>query len=183
MTDLTPALTPDCETWKSVVGYEGVYEVSSFGRVRRPACLDSIGRPRFARMMKLTDNGRGYLSVSLCKNAVAVSARVHTLVAAAFLGMRSGELVVNHIDGNKQNNRASNLEYITQAENEAHANRLGLKAKGERHGRSVIGPDAVRAIRDLYAKGSTPTEISRVYGLHPEHILKIARRKMWKSVA
>jgi len=118
------------EEWKPIKGYEGLYEVSSFGHVRS---VDRVrifknGRKRFfpGKIIKpYPCTNTGYLMVGLKGGVKPVCASVHRLVAAAFLGV--SELQVNHIDGDKQNNHVENLEYTTQSENMLHAYRLGLE--------------------------------------------------------
>jgi hypothetical protein len=96
------------EIWKPVVGYEGLYEVSNFGRVKsihRYHCNNEI-------IMKTSYRVRGgYECVILCKNNKKKSKRVHRLVAEAFIPNPSGLPIINHKDENPRNNRVSNLEW------------------------------------------------------------------------
>lgn len=122
------------EIWKPVVGHEGSYEVSNLGRVRsldRDITIQtrwgmSATRSLKGRVLRHTDNGTGYLQVQLCDSAGRHPMLVHRLVAAAFVGRADGREFVNHIDGNKTNNTAANLEWCTRTENmlHAHANYL-----------------------------------------------------------
>lgn len=121
--------------WKAIEGYEGYYEVSDTGLVR------SLDREIFARngvtyhrrgnLMKQTKgrgrNGDGYLVVNLRKQNTTRVVCVHTLVAKAFLPNPGNLPTVNHKDGNKENNFASNLEWATYGENNAHALQTGLR--------------------------------------------------------
>lgn len=116
------------ERWKPVVGYEDHYSVSNLGRIRR----DKQSRGAQAGyILKQSFLGKKikfhYFKVSLVKNGVQTTHLVHQLVAYAFLGSKpSPKHCVNHIDGNKQNNQPSNLEYLTLAENNKHAQKLGI---------------------------------------------------------
>ena len=102
------------EVWKDVVGYEGLYQVSNFGKVRSLA----YGKKR---ILKQQERQHGYLSVCLYgrggnkRNFRQVS--VHRLVAEAFISNPMSLPEVNHIDENKQNNAATNLEWVTHKEN------------------------------------------------------------------
>lgn len=120
--------------WKTIKGYEGLYEVSNDGRVRRLRFIN--GRHNFEKIKesKQTLNTWGYMTVNLCKNGKSNTKRVHRLVAEAFLG--ESNLQIDHIDGNKQNNNLSNLEYVTPKENTNRAWRKGL-AKNTEHQREI----------------------------------------------
>lgn len=98
-----------CEVWKPIKGYEGLYEVSNYGNVKSLFNSEKILHP--------TDNGSGYLTINLRKDGKRKSFYIHRLVASAFVGNPNNVNVVNHLDFNKFNNRASNLEWVTQKEN------------------------------------------------------------------
>jgi hypothetical protein len=116
-------------TWAEIKGYEGLYQVSSFGIVRSlPRIIKQGSRVVRVNGKTLTqcNDGRGYRIVVLSKNGVHKSIRVHRLVADAFLSNPENKSEVNHIDGNKENNKVSNLEWATRSENMAHAFMTGL---------------------------------------------------------
>ncbi len=126
------------EEWKVVPGYDGRYEVSSLGRIRSYANARWGNRPN-AKIMKVKQIPVGYLQVNLCKpkgGGKAVSGLIHRLVAEAFIPNPDNLPVVNHKDGNKTNNRADNLEWVTASENSFHAVRTGLK-KPSQHQKEV----------------------------------------------
>lgn len=112
------------EEWKDVNGYEGMYQVSSFGRVRSVDRVvkhnDSYRRIK-GRDIVLRNHGCGYKMVNLWKNNNVRIAYVHRLVAEAFIPRVLGKNEVNHIDNNKSNNNVENLEWCTQSENVTHA--------------------------------------------------------------
>ena len=123
------------EIWKDIEGYEGLYQVSNLGNVkslRKRIDKGKCHRYFDEKILKPIETNRGYLRVKLCKNRKIKKTRVHRLVAEAFI--KRPELEVNHIDGNKKNNKAENLEWVTQKENKQHAWITGLyHKKGEKH--------------------------------------------------
>ena len=106
--------------WKPVKGYEGLYEVSSDGRVRGIDRLDSIGRRCKGIERKQFIVGDGYLQVRLNKDGVAKGYGVHRLVAIAFRDNPEDKREVNHINCDKLDNRVENLEWVTPSENQRH---------------------------------------------------------------
>lgn len=109
------------EIWKDVPNYEGLYQVSNLGRVK------SNHNTRYHKPKILTNIPRnGYVSVILCKNKSQKNVFVHRLVAECFVPNPENKPCVNHIDGNKSNPCASNLEWCTQKENISHAINAGL---------------------------------------------------------
>jgi len=128
------------EVWKDIKGYEGLYQVSNFGRVKSVERIVTYGDRHHTvkeKMKKPTLKKRrnkaggkyvddGYLVVALYKNNKAKMEYVHRLVAEAFIPNPENKETVNHIDGNKQNNQVSNLEWSTYTENNYHAFETGL---------------------------------------------------------
>ena len=128
------------EIWKDIPGYEGLYQVSSFGDVK------SLGRIMLNRgkypfltkekLLNTTNNKKGYLNVYLTKNKKKRTFAVHQLVAMAFLnhipdGMN---VIVNHIDNNKLNNHFSNLELVSNRYNSScHKTNPGVKILKDRN--------------------------------------------------
>ena len=118
------------EIFKTVKGYEGLYEVSDLGRVKSLARKSLIGRNLQEKIMKIPLNPRGYPSISLSKDGKVKLRTIHQLVAEAFLGHEPNgmKLIVNHIDFDKTNNNANNLEIVTQRKN---TNKKHLKSSSE----------------------------------------------------
>ena len=126
--------------WKAIRGYEGYYEVSDLGEVRS---LDRVvteksgkhqGKRRFLKgsNMKLTESkgnnrNQGYYVVNLHKDHKTQVIPVHILVARTFIPNPDNLPTVNHKDGNKHNNFASNLEWVSYADNNIHALHTGLR--------------------------------------------------------
>lgn len=114
-------------TWRQVPGYEGLYEVSSDGRVRSVEHVtNGVRKPSKELAVKVYKSHR-YARVRLYKNMKSRDWMVHRLVAMAFVPNPDNKPQVNHIDGNKLNNKADNLEWCTQAENNRHAIDTGLQ--------------------------------------------------------
>ena len=143
-----------CE-WRAVVGYENVFEVSKCGKVRR------IKSAKGAQL-KLTIHSRGYLQVGLCYKNKAKTNLVHRLVAMAWVeGDHS--LSVNHKDGNKLNNHADNLEWISLADNTRHQHKTGLSSKVTRYKPSKIMPSDYPLIVERLKKGEQRKTIAADY--------------------
>lgn len=113
------------EIWKPVKSFEGIYAVSDLGRVKGVSRITSDGKK--LREKLLTPSSGRYPSVDLWKCGVSYNKLVSRLVAEAFIPNPTNLPEVNHIDGNKQNNYASNLEWSTSSDNIRHAISSGLK--------------------------------------------------------
>lgn len=107
------------EIWKDVSGFEGLYQVSNFGRVRSL----KFGKEK---MMEGGITNKGYLQVTLSLNGRVKRYQVHRLVADVFISNPNNLPQVNHIDGNKTNNNVENLEWVTAKQNIHHAWNAGL---------------------------------------------------------
>lgn len=112
----------DIELWKPIEGYEGLYEISNLGRVKRLEryTYDSIGRKQSFKEMLIKlhkDSNHYYLKVNLYKNGVGKPFYIHRLVYETFVGEIPEGMQVNHIDENKENNRVDNLNLMTPSQN------------------------------------------------------------------
>lgn len=109
------------EIWKDIKNYDGIYQISNKGRVKR---IDKFSKKlEHGCFLKPNITDKGYLSVKLIKNTFFV----HKLICEAFLGERPVGLQINHKDCDKKNNSVENLEYVTQTQNMQHAKKNGLR--------------------------------------------------------
>lgn len=112
------------EIWKDISGYEGYYQVSNLGRIKSLdrkewMSINNCFKIRKGRILKQTSDKDGYLFVTLSKNSISNTAKIHQYVAIAFLGHKPDgfKIVVDHINHNKKDNRLKNLRLITSREN------------------------------------------------------------------
>lgn len=115
------------EIRRAIPGYEGIYEISNLGRVYSVPRLSKNGNQCGGYYLKLQQYSNGYQFVHLTKDGITKQFLVHRLVAESFLQPQDNRCEVNHIDGDKHNNKASNLEWCTRSENCKHAVENGLK--------------------------------------------------------
>ena len=163
------------EVWKDIPGIP-FYQASSLGKIRSLTRIIRM-RGRWGWMQRTFEgrnlaacqNSHGYLQVSVGNPAKCFV--VHDLVARAFHGCRDGKLQVNHRDGDKDNNRPENLEYVTSTENNHHALGSGLRV-------AKILDDQLEEIRSLHGTMSLRA-IGRKYGIHHSYVryLLDGRRK------
>jgi len=168
--------------WKPVVGLEHAYAVSKAGRVlslsRRVKIRGGKYRLKQANYLKPQRLPNGYYSVHLCGKLQYV----HRLVAKAFVPNPDGKPEVNHKDGNKSNNRSSNLEWVTRKGNAAHAKANDLYAHSGKTGRSKLSPSDVRAIRSRLGKGDSQQKIADDFDVSQVLIYKIKHHLIWNKV-
>lgn len=137
------------EIWKDVVGYEGYYEVSNIGRVRRVSRyitgVNGVTRFWRGRILKQTTTQDGYLRCILSKNGVSNNKRTHRLVAESFIENQENHPVINHKDENPANNHVDNLEWCSISYNNSYGTRTnratnseGFKDRTERHKKAVL---------------------------------------------
>ena len=120
------------EEWRQVAGYEGLYTVSNQGKVYSVPRRDSGNVSRGGFLLKHQKDRYGYEYVILSKNGVRKHEKVHRLVGAAFCDGYSPEKEINHIDENKSNNAADNLEWVTPGQNVNHGTRNSRVADKQR---------------------------------------------------
>lgn len=117
------------EEWRSVIGYEGLYEVSNCGQIK------SLRKGALLTPHKIN----GYYVIRLCKNGKMKNHKVHRLVAIAFIPNPENKAFVDHIDTNRSNNRVENLRWVTRQEN--YDNPISQKRQKESVMRQVLQYD------------------------------------------
>lgn len=113
-------ITMDKEVWKDVQGYEGIYEISNFGRVKSVARTKKCGDMTLhykERIKSINKNAYGYPCVTLCKNGKSTARPIHILVATAFIDNPENKPHVDHINTDKSDYRIENLRWCTVKEN------------------------------------------------------------------
>jgi len=180
--ETTPAPTQQ-EIWKDIPGYEGLYKVSNLGNIKSLKRLFLHQGKRLLqineRILKPLVYKKGYPMVGIFKDGVTKKAYIHRLVAQTFIPNPENKQQVNHKDGNKQNNTASNLEWCTQSENIQHAFKTGLNKSGEEHPFSKLTELSVLEIR---SSTLNQRELSEAYGVQQSLISSIKMRKIWKNI-
>ncbi len=174
------------EIWKDIEGYKGIYQISNLGMVKSldrvihcPTYLSRVNEI----IMKQGWSWGGYRSVNLLDGLIRKKHLIHRLVGIAFVENKHDKKQVNHIDGNKENNNSSNLEWCTHSENIQHAynNKLIPCRKGENHPNAKLTNNDVLSIRKL--KGLFKVvEIAEKYKVKRTVISKILNRRTWKHI-
>lgn len=166
------------EIWKDVAGYEGIYEISTHGRVK--SHHNWGGKDR---IIKPQPHEKGYHSYRLCKKGVRRKFRAHRLVYVAFIGPIPPELQINHINGIKTDNRPENLEVVDARENSNHALRTGLnKCHGENSTAAKLTNADVFTIRSRNDNGESCVAICKDYPVGVNTIRSIVARTSWKYI-
>jgi len=175
----THHLTEAVEQWRAVVDYEGLYEISRKGTLRRLVATrkSAIG----TSPTQFVANHR-YKVVHLRKEERNKTHYVHRLVAMAWFGPPpTSEYQVNHIDGNKLNNNITNLQWVTSFQNDQHATETGLKPRGIHHGNAKLTDEDIRGIRAR--RGLEPQKVTaKRYGVSQQTIQRIQAGKAWRHV-
>lgn len=173
------------ERWKPVKGEELRYEVSDLGRIRsfkrvvRAGWSSRIIQPR---ILKPVNNGKGYLTVVLSNKKQRY---IHRIVAETFLKKHSKNTQVNHKDGIKNNNKLSNLEWVSNSENLKHSYKIGthtpMNQKGENNPRARLNKIEVLKIKRLRMRNVSVKKIAKIYNVTIYHVYNITNGHSWKN--
>jgi len=162
------------EIWKSIEGYEGIYEVSNLGRVKSL----KFNKEKY---LKNSLNRDGYVIAHLSKNAITKSFTLHRLVSLLFIDKVDGKDYINHINGDKLNNKVDNLEWCTIKENVNHSlnNKLRIPPNGVNHYNSRFDVKDVLFIR---SSNISESKLALKYGVNRATIGKIKRFERYKNI-
>jgi len=174
------------EIWKEINGYEGLYEVSNLGRIKRlsGALIYKTNNKRTEEcIMKKIKCSDGYVRINLRNKDERKTLLVSRIVAINFIDNPFMKKEVNHIDGDKTNNTVENLEWTTRKENAEHAAINGLMSKGEKHGVSKLKEFEVKDIRKLYKNGGiSQTKIAKKYSVTQHTVWCIIKNITWVDI-
>lgn len=179
------------EIWKDITGFEGCYQISNFGNVRRldtKILFKGTLSIRKGREIKTTLNSDKYPTVVLCWKSLRKTHSVHRLVAMGFIPNPENLPQVNHKDGNKQHNHFNNLEWISPGGNQRHAYEMGLKSHSENSGMAKLTDEDVIAIKILLKKervgsdNSVYKQIGEAFGVTPTTIKWIDKGRTWARI-
>ncbi len=172
------------EEWKDIVGFEGYYQISNLGRLKSLPKMYQ-GKYRGEYIMKLFNDKQGYLytMLNITKTRKRKHVLIHRLVAIAFIINNENKREVNHIDGVKNNNIVSNLEWNTRSENQVHAFKLGLdKPKiGSLNGKSILTENNVEFIKENI-KIISIKKLAEMFGVSKSTINNIKYKKSWLHI-
>lgn len=158
------------EEWRPVPGYEGLYSVSSHGRV-----LDL----KREQERSLVRHSQGYWQLRLTKDGVERHHLVHRLVCLAFHGEPAKGQQAAHLDGDRSNARADNLAWVSQKENEAHKIAHGTRRAGANHQSARLSGEQVAEIRRRVKAGEFQKRVRADFGISSGHISDIINGRRW----
>lgn len=167
------------EIWKPVLGWTGIFEVSSAGRVRSLVRLRKRGMPG---VISQHIGSHGYPGVCLSLNNRREHVLVHRLVVEAFIGEIGDGLFVNHKSGIKKDNSVENLEICTPSQNSYHCTRVLCKNRGSAKGKSSLAETDIPMIMGAVRSGMKHKEVALSYGVSDSAIEHIVNGSTWRHV-
>lgn len=176
------------EEWRAIKGYEGLYEVSSLGRIKglsKAVHKGKCHRSWRERFLKCALDDSGYYRTNLAKNGTNKTVKVHRIVAETFLSNLENKPQVNHKNGIKTDNRIENLEWVTVSENLKHALENKLKLlNGEHNPAHKLSYEDVCYIRSHYKPRDREfgtVGLSKKFGVHRKTIGRVVLFQHWKE--
>ena len=174
-------MSESSEVWKTVNSKSSLYEVSNLGRIRRKSGVNPTnGFTKGGGLLSGHVDKLGYHIVKIDNQAK----KVHRLVAFAFVPNPCNYEVVNHLDGNKLNNKDSNLEWTTLLGNNLHAKETGLlnSPRGEQIGK-VLTEELVKQLRKEYIESDLSMgALALKFDLHRGTVVKVVNLTSWEHV-
>lgn len=185
-----PVQDIDGEEWRIIPETDNLYMASSIGRIKNvEKHFYSEKREKWitrkAKVMAQSKRNNGYFQVSITVNEVEKSASVHRLVCLAFNDNPEGKPFVNHIDGNKVNNRSDNLEWSTALENITHAWESGLinVLRGDVHPNIKINSVKAGEMIEYCSQGATRAELAAMFGVSTRTVKRVLNDKiLWDTL-
>ncbi len=170
------------ELWKWIKGYEGLYQISNFGRIKS---FPRNGTGKEIKILRPRATKMGYLQICLRKNGVRKSYSIHRLVAEAFIPNPENKPEVNHKFGIKFDCYFENLEWSTKAENNEHSIKMGLPKFGIERDVSKLNSEQVRRIRENYKpydKKYGVTALAKKFNVGTSTIMRVIQGETYKNV-
>ena len=163
------------EEFRIIPDTEGMYSVSNLGRVRNNSTM-------FILKPFLTPRGYLQVCIGFTSRKDRITVNVHKLVIRAFVPSVDGKPYANHIDGDKTNNKATNLEWCTPSENNQHAVAIGLVSSGEDSYLHVLTEPEVISIINELRLGARNIDLAKRYNVSPPTIDDIRCNRTWRFI-
>lgn len=174
--------------WRDIPGFEGHYKISEYGDVMScerviESARHASGTKRLKSKVMKVQVYRGYRTICLRVGNKVTRAKIHHLVAAAFIGpWPEGAECVRHRDDVRLNNHYSNLVYGTIAQNVADSIRFGTFTRGERNGRAKLTNRQVAGIKRRLFQGARTRDLAEQYGVSQPAICDIKAERNWAHI-
>ena len=171
----------ESEIWIPITGYEGFYEISNMGRIKGIDRVDCMGQFRKTKISKQCFDKNKYLLISLSRDRIDKTFRVHRLVGFHFIPNPENKKEINHKKGIKTDNRASELEWSTNKENIHHSISIGIKRsiKGESNPGAIINQELALKIFNYQGK---LRHVASHFNIDKQIVSRIKRGLNWSHV-
>ena len=166
------------ELWQPIAGYEGLYDISNWGRVRSMHSRTASG----PRILRQSFSSHGYLQVNLCKNGKPKTFDVHRLVAQTFLGPCPAGQVVRHGTAGMLDNSVQNLCYGSHQQNFQDRRRDGTYPAGETSPNAKLNDALIVQIRKECESGRSQRAIAKQFNVSQQQVSDIKLRKCWAHI-